>query len=85
MPGTFEDFALAGVGHAGEAVGEDEGADAAAAERAGPVGADVAEGIVVAVEVEDADLPPVDGYDFAAAGRDFIGGCDDMRWHQLRP
>ena len=26
VPGAFEDFAFAGVGHAGEAVGEDEGA-----------------------------------------------------------
>ena len=85
VPGAFEDFAFAGVGHAGEAVGEDEGADAAAAERAGPVWAEVAEGVVAAVEVKNADLPPVDGYDFAAAGRDFIGGCDDMRRHQLRP
>jgi len=32
VPGAFEDFAFTGVGHAGEAVGEDEGAEAAAAE-----------------------------------------------------
>ena len=68
VPGAFEDFAFAGVGHAGEAVGADEGAEAAAAEGAGPVRADVAEGVVVAVEVEDADFAAVNGYDFAAAG-----------------
>ena len=85
MPGAFEDFAFAGVGHAGEAGGEDEGADAAAAEGPGLVGAEVAEGVVVAAEIENADFPPVDGHDFAAAGRDFIGGCDDVRCHQLRP
>ena len=78
MPGAFEDFAFAGVGHAGEAVGEDEGAEAAAAEGAGPVGADVAEGVVVAVEVEDADLAAVDGDDFAVARGNFAGGCDYM-------
>ena len=27
MPGAFEDFAFAGVGDAGEAVGKDEGAE----------------------------------------------------------
>ena len=32
------------------------------------MGADVAEGVVVAVEVEDADFAAVDGDDFAAAG-----------------
>ena len=85
VPGAFEDFAFAGVGHAGEAVGEDEGAEAAAAEGTGPVRADVAEGVVVAVEVEDTDFAAVDGYDFAAAGGDFSGGCDYVGRHQLRP
>ena len=76
VPGAFEDFAFARVGHAGEAVGEDEGAEAEAAEGAGPVGADVAGGVVVAVEVEDADLTAVDGDDFAAVGGNFAGGCN---------
>ena len=71
VPRAFEDFAFAGVGHAGEADGEDEGAEAVTAEGASPVGADVAEGVVVAVEVEDADLAAVNGYDFAAAGGRF--------------
>ena len=68
-----------------EAVGEDEGAQAAAAERTRFVRADVAEGVVVAAEIEDADLPPIDGHDLAAAGRDLIGGCDYVRRHQSIP
>ena len=78
MPGAFEDFAFAGVGDAGEAVGEDEEAEAATAEGAGPVRTDFAEGVVVAVEVEDADFAAVDGDDFAAARGNFAGGCDYM-------
>lgn len=85
VPGAFEDLAFARVAHAGEPVRKDKGAQPAAAERAGLVGADVAEGVVVAVEVENADLPPVDGHDFAAAGRDFVDGGDDVRGHQSRP
>ena len=68
VPGAFDDFALAGVGHAGRAVGQDKGAQAADAKRAGLVRADVAEGVVVAAEIENTDLPPIDGHDLAAAG-----------------
>jgi len=59
--------------------------DRAFAKRTALVRAAVEEPDEVAVEIEDDDLPPLDGDELAGARRNFIDLCDDVTGHAQTP
>ena len=85
VPRAADDLAGALVVDLAGLVGGDQRGHDAVAHLAALVGTAVEEPDEVAVEIEDDDLPPLDGDELAGARRNFIDLCDDVTGHAQTP
>src|SRR5665213_3448613 len=81
VPGTTQDFALAQDRVIARPVRDHQPADPAPAQRRAGMGTAIEQRVIIALHIEDADFPPAHRDQLVAAGRNFIGGGNDVMAH----